>query len=316
MRLPALILAATLAGCGADSPAVVPPYTGPEMLWIEGADVAHGAIIRHVEIPREGLPPAPEDMPPPAPGEAGRPMTYGTPPPLPMRSVRVSGFWIDATEVTREAYRAFLLDTGYRPPFVDEEWALHHWNWSGTDYPPGTGDHPVVMASWHDARAYCAWAGKRLPTEAEWQLAVLGPAQDEWAYPWGQTYQHGLANNGQAREPNFDDSDGWLYTSPVGAFPRGASRSGVLDGFGNAWEWIADLRVKSWDQVQGGDHDGVLTDPHTGTLGNYAVNRGGSYFFDISLIPWGERSAGLTETRRKTTGFRCARSGSSDDASG
>ena len=77
------------------------------------------------------------------------------------------------TEVTRKDYKEFLETTGYRPPFIAEEWAEDGWNWNGTDYPEGTAEHPVVMVSWYDAQEYCIWRGKRLPTELEWQLGFL-----------------------------------------------------------------------------------------------------------------------------------------------
>ena len=64
---------------------------------------------------------------------------------------------MDLTEVTRKDYKEFLEATGYRPPFIAEEWAEDGWNWNGTDYPEGTADHPVVMVSWYDAQEYCIW---------------------------------------------------------------------------------------------------------------------------------------------------------------
>jgi formylglycine-generating enzyme required for sulfatase activity len=221
----------------------------------------------------------------------------------------VSPFWIDVTEVTQAQYGDFLADTGYRPPYVDEPWAEDGWNWDGPTPPRATADHPVVLTSWWDARAYCAWADKRLPTDAEWQLAVLGPADDERTFPWGDDYDGDKLNHGRFDVPNYDDSDGFERTSPVGAFPAGASRYGLLDGFGNAWEWTADLRVASWDDVLGQRHGDRVADPHTGTVGLYASSRGGAFFFDLRPNPAGERNAFLMELRRKSTGFRCARDG-------
>ena len=224
--------------------------------------------------------------------------------------VSVSSFWIDLTEVTRQQYQAFLVETGYRPPFVAEDWANEDgWNWSGTDYPSGTGDHPVVLTSWYDAVEYCTWAGKRLPTESEWQLAALG--DDGRSFPWGNDYSGDLLNHGKMDAPNFDDSDGFEYTSPVDAFPAGRSPYGLYDAFGNAWEFTADHRRDDWSMYtdsagravtrQGGAD---ITAPGPGL---YVAVRGGAYFFDLRPNPGGERNEFLPEVRRKTSGFRCAR---------
>ena len=221
------------------------------------------------------------------------------------RDARISSFWIDRTEVTRTAYQRFLDATDYRPPSVEEPWADDGWTWKDGRFPPGTGDHPVVLVSWYDAREYCAWMGKRLPTEAEWQLAALGPASATRMYPWGQQYDASRLNHGRNQQPNFDDSDGWERTSPVGSFPQGATVAGLQDMYGNAWEWTRDIRAEHWDDYQGHGPAG-LQDPHSPAPGLYAAVRGGSYFFDVSMTTVGERNAFLTEIRRKTSGFRCA----------
>ena len=224
----------------------------------------------------------------------------------PRRKVAVSSFWIDRTEVTRAAYAAFLQATGYRLPHVAEDWA-EDWSWTTPEAPAGTEAHPMVLTSWYDAVEYCDWAGKRLPTEAEWQLAALGPASEARRYPWGDTYDGSLANHGRLDGDNYDDSDGYRLTSPVGSFPGGASPVGLLDAFGNAWEYTADWRVEGWELVEGAQVDGVLQDPRAPGPGLYVAVRGGSYFFDLSTRPEGERHAFLPELRRKTSGFRCAR---------
>ena len=255
-------------------------------------------------------------MQPPRPGEPGRhpdlgaPIQEGGPRPFDVepaqwsstggqniepRDVAVASFRMDVTEVTRADYREFLEATGYRPPHVEEEWAEDGWNWIGNDPPEGTEDHPVVLASWYDASEYCAWKGKRLPTEAEWQLAALGPKESVSTFPWGSEYDGARMNHGKAEEPNFDDSDGYLTTSPVGSFPAGASRYGLEDVFGNAWEFTSEFRVDSWEFSPLGP-------------GLYVAVRGGSYFFDSETHPAGERNHFLAELRRKTSGFRCAQS--------
>lgn len=226
--------------------------------------------------------------------------------PLPSKMVRVSAFWIDKTEVTRREYGKFLAATGYRPPHVEEEWAEKEWNWDGPTPPAGTEEHPVVITSWYDAREYCSWRGARLPTEAEWELTALGPADDEWAYPWGNDYAEGKMNRGKMETPNYDDADGYLTTSPVGTFPTGASRYGADDLYGNAWEWVADLRTRNWDEVRFAD-GATSTDPTTTTLGLYAGARGFSYFADPRINLAMDHNAFPVELRRKTSGFRCAK---------
>lgn len=226
--------------------------------------------------------------------------------PLPTKTVRVSAFWIDEFEVTRTQYGAFLAATGYRPPHVEEEWAEKEWNWDGPSPPAGTGDHPVVLTSWYDAREYCLWRGARLPTESEWQVAALGPGGDEWAYPWGNDYAEGHMNRGKIEPPNYDDTDGWLTTSPVGTYPAGASRYGAQDMFGNAWEWVADLRVRNWDEMRFADA-GTSLDPYSPLLGLYAGARGFSYFADPRVNLAMDHNAFPVELRRKTSGFRCAK---------
>ncbi len=213
------------------------------------------------------------------------------------REAAVQAFWIDRTEVTRRAYKDFLEATGYRPPYIDEEWSEADWNWSGVDYAPGTAAHPVVLTSWYDARAYCAWRGRRLPTEAEWQMAALGPERPSW--PWGEDYAGDRLNHGTVDVEGFDDSDGFRTTAPVGSFPEGRSWVGAEDMFGNAWEWTEDGRVESWDLAEDG---------HVGQPTLYMAVRGGSYFTDLRPDPADERHHFMGEVRRKTSGFRCASS--------
>ena len=223
--------------------------------------------------------------------------------------MRVESFWMDQTEVTRAAYARFLEATGYRPPHVEEAWAEEGYNWQGSTPPAGTEDHPVLLTSWYDAQEYCLWAGKRLPTEAEWQLAALGPEESASTFPWGETYAGEHLNHGRTVEPNFDDSDGYELTSPVGAFPSGASRYGLQDMFGNVWEFTSDFRVDSWDFTEGTQEGQGWTELRAPGPGLYVAVRGGSYFFDVEHHPAGERNHFLVELRRKTSGFRCAKDG-------
>jgi len=249
--------------------------------------------------PPPGAGPAPP-LPPP-PGMPGAPKPVQKPAdPKPWafyggdgvaQTVAVDAFWLDVNEVSRRDYKVFVDATGYPAPRVAEAWADDGWNWVDGAPPEGTEDHPVVLVSWYDAKAYCGWAGKRLPTEAEWQLAALGPG-DGRVFPWGDAYDGGTLNHGMMQEPNFDASDGYERTAPVGSYP---AFDGFHDLYGNAWEFTSSWRV---------DDASNAVKP----LGLYVAVRGGSYYFDVETNPLGERHQFLPEIRRKTSGFRCARS--------
>ena len=223
------------------------------------------------------------------------------------REVEVSSFWLDRTEVTRTAYLRFVQATGYRVPWVDEPWADDGWNWAEGLPPGGTEDHPVVQVSWYDAAEYCAWLGTRLPTEAEWQLAALGAIATPRRYPWGDDWDPSRLNHGRPEQPNFDSSDGWERTAPVGSFPQGATPQGVLDLYGNAWEWTGDIRTDHWEDYRGRHTPEPMVNPWSPPPGLYAAVRGGSYFFGMMADTSGEHTAFLPEIRRKSSGFRCAR---------
>jgi formylglycine-generating enzyme required for sulfatase activity len=263
--------------------------------------------VGHIR-PGSGVPSAPPNMPGSKAKNVGEEKRWTANPGNQMKGkkVRVSSFWMDITEVTREEYKKFLDDTNYRPPYISEKWAEDGWNWNGNNYPKGTAKHPVIMVSWYDATEYCKWNEKRLPTEAEWQLAALGDAEDGGHYPWGKDYNHSVHNHGQIKAPNFDDSDGYLTTSPVGSFPQGNSPFGIQDIFGNAWEYTADARRASW-RFYINKEGTPPTDTTAPAPSLYVAVRGGSYFFDLRPHPAGERNEFLPEIRRKTSGFRCAK---------
>ena len=135
------------------------------------------------------------------------------------RKVDVEPFAIDLTPVTNAQYKAFLDATGYKPRCGVN--FLKHWE--NGSIPSGLEDHPVVYVDLDDARAYAAWAGKRLPREEEWQLAAAGP---RWSrYPWGDEMEPGRCN---------DRTDG--RTTPVKAYPEGRAACGAYDMCSNTWE--------------------------------------------------------------------------------
>ena len=308
MRLPrplkaafaaALLAAPTACGDGPPTPAPVPEdmvSVPGGLVLLESPPPGPLGVVHHPEGLGYEAPPAPPRL-----------WTSDPEPHLGPLKVWVDPFQIDRTEVTREAYRAFLRATAYRPPFVDEPWARDGWNWEGGDFPPGTADHPVVLVNWYDAQEYCAWRGARLPTEAEWQLAALGPSADGRAYPWGTAWDGSKLNHGRAGGDIYDDSDGYARTSPVGAYPAGRSVYGLEDAFGNAWEFASDLRLDSWDLYQRREEGGVFHQVRAPGPGLYAVVRGGAFFFEMATFPAGERNQFLVGVRRKSSGFRCAR---------
>ncbi len=143
----------------------------------------------------------------------------------PVRRVWVDAFYIDRTEVTNAAFKAFADSTRRlypNNPMWDEEYFLNN------------PDHPVINITFQQAQAYCDWKNKRLPTEAEWEKAARGT--DGQVYPWGNAWD-------ETRMNFWGDSHGpdvFYNTAPVGSFPAGASPYGALDMIGNVWEWCSD----------------------------------------------------------------------------
>ena len=217
----------------------------------------------------------------------------------------VSGFFLDETEVTNRQFHAFTEATGYRVPWVAEDWADElGFNWHDGKPPAGREDHPVVLVNWYDAKAYCTWAGKRLPTDAEWERAAY--SDDGRIYPWGHEYRDGAMNDGMLGGDSYDASDGAKWTSEVCAYPDGNSEEGACDLFGNAWEWTADNHAKEWSDVVEPGIPGLHWNFRGPERGVYRRVRGGSYYFELEQEPWTERIQFLAEIRRKTSGFRCA----------
>jgi len=205
----------------------------------------------------------------------------------PAHVVNLKPFYIDRTEVTNEQYQKFIDAAGHPAPP----------SWNGSRFPAGSEQLPVTDVSWEDATAYASWAGKRLPTEEEWEYAARG-SNDKNLLPWGEDWRDEAANV-------MKDENDKRQLAPVGQFPNGASPFGVLDMIGNAWEWTA----SSYNAYPGGQ---VEARP---SYSNLKVIRGGSY----------ESTAGkVTATLRRgwpggrndwpkgrepeygQTGFRCA----------
>ena len=177
-------------------------------------------------------------------------------------------FWIDVTPVTNDEYAAFVSATGHRAPA--------HWH-PGGGVPRGLGRHPVVHVSFHDAGAYARWARKRLPTEEEWEKAARGT--DGRLFPWGDRFHVRYANTRGGKRKG---------TTPVDAFPSGASPYGCLDLVGNCWEWTSSWFDESEEMM---------------------VLRGGSFGLTKAGAETTFRFFNDPSFSNGTTGFRCARNG-------
>ncbi len=155
----------------------------------------------------------------------------------PVHTVVLDGFWIDRTEITNQQYRRCTEAGVCDKPSC---WEGREFLWDNDDF--NRPEQPVICVNWHDARAYCEWAGGRLPTEAEWAYAARGP--EGLMYPWGNEFDGALLNYCDVNCPkNFADEDfddGYAYTAPVGSYPDGASWCGALDMAGNVREWAED----------------------------------------------------------------------------
>ncbi|MBD3182425.1 SUMF1/EgtB/PvdO family nonheme iron enzyme [Candidatus Poribacteria bacterium] len=144
----------------------------------------------------------------------------GDPDEKPVHTVYLDTYYIDVYEVSNKLYKKFIDDTGHRKP---KFWDDAKFNLPG---------YPVVGVTWEDAKAYAEWAGKRLPTEAEWEKAARGGLVRE-KYPWGYGINHDKANY-----QGTGSKDTWSYTAPIGSFePNGY---GLYHVAGNVWEWCSD----------------------------------------------------------------------------
>lgn len=239
----------------------------------------------------------------------------GRPIERPVFQAEVEAFWMDTHPVTVEQFRQFVKATGYTTEaerFGDagvfdmetQQWRLvtgAQWRTPlGPEGPPAPDDHPVTQVSWHDASAYCEWAGKRLPTEIEWEHAARSAQNNRNPYAWGTA----LVEDGQYRANTWQGhfptqntgADGYLYTSPVGAF--GMTPLGLTDMGGNVWEW-----TDSWFQPY------PLRGVPAASRATERVQRGGSFLCHRSYCHGyrvSARSHSTPETALFHVGFRCA----------
>ena len=208
---------------------------------------------------------------------------------LPVHNVCISAFAMDLHEVTNAEYKACVDEAGCNAPGYSNSYtrASYYGN-------PTYDDYPVIYVDWNQATAYCSWAGKRLPTEAEWEYAARGGLSGK-RYPWGDTISGSDANYYNSGDPWDDD------TSPVEYYPDNGY--GLYDMAGNVWEWVNDWYDSGYYSSS------PTNDPPGPVSGTYRVLRGGGWFYYPDFLRASYRYFSTPTDQFDSLGFRCVSSG-------
>jgi len=238
---------------------------------------------------------------------------------IPKHRVFLEAFYIDKYEVTNARFQQFVQATGYRTDperdgggsvYQNGKWEpLNTGETWRTPLGPGSSleglaEHPVVQVTWRDARAYCKWAGKRLPTEAEWEKAARGT--EGLVYPWGQQFDGKRLNfcdrncDSSGKDSSVDDD--YRFSAPVGHYAAGKSPYGVYDMAGNVWEWMEDGYDENYYQ-----HSPDRNPPGPAP-DSRVVLRGGSWRSGAASARASRRAGEIPGFRNSDVGLRCAKS--------
>jgi formylglycine-generating enzyme len=214
----------------------------------------------------------------------------------PAHRVTVASYWLDRTEVTVEAFGSCVAAGACGTPGTGDDCC---WGVKGKE------QHPINCIEWKSTAAYCAWVGKRLPTEVEWEYAARDGSEGH-TYPWGEAAPDERrlnacgsecaakgADAGERVTAMYPGNDGWETTAPVGSFPPGDDRWGVHDLEGNVREWLASLHCP---------YDAPVCD-------SFHVTRGAAYNDNLVFGVRGARRSWHSPSGAATVGFRCARDG-------
>jgi formylglycine-generating enzyme len=208
----------------------------------------------------------------------------------PRHEILLDTFWIDQFEVTNGRYIEFVKSAGHRVPRNPTNPTRNLWQ--GDTITESLAERPVINVDWFDADAYCKWAGKRLPTEAEWEKAAKGTSDRR--FPWGNVEPTGKHLNYNQR---------WIGEKtlmPVGSYEAGKSPYGVYDVVGNVWEWVNDWYDARYYEKSPSKNP---TGPQEGTK---KVIRGAGWQNETPTVRIFTRVDSDPSMRNESTGFRCA----------